>query len=180
MRNAIADELKTSKGSISATQDNIKSFRSLDEGKLSIITVRVTRKWEELDFMSTNQHELHAIIPENLIWKFDKQIQEGGLYSIYKLHLTAAKPKLWPANSGGLLSMEHLPHRLGCLFCVDYSPQFCFAEFESLESNLQNIHLTGNFYYLHVVPSVINILGPKNNKTRLIAFVQMLLTIDIY
>ncbi|KAI3836093.1 hypothetical protein MKW92_051936 [Papaver armeniacum] len=26
--------------------------------------------------------ELHAVIPKNLIWKFDKLIQEGGLYSI--------------------------------------------------------------------------------------------------
>ncbi|XP_026421044.1 uncharacterized protein LOC113317127 isoform X1 [Papaver somniferum] len=38
----------------SATQDTLKSLRSLDEGKTSIVTVRVTRKWEELDFMSTN------------------------------------------------------------------------------------------------------------------------------
>ncbi|KAI3917470.1 hypothetical protein MKW92_039359 [Papaver armeniacum] len=42
--------------------------------------------------------ELHAIIPKNLIWKFDKQIREGGLYTIEKLHLTTAKPKFKPAN----------------------------------------------------------------------------------
>ncbi|RZC55080.1 hypothetical protein C5167_013932 [Papaver somniferum] len=38
----------------SATQDKLKSLRSLDEGKSSGVTVRVTNKWEELDFMSAN------------------------------------------------------------------------------------------------------------------------------
>lgn len=31
--------------------------------------------------------ELHAIIPKNIIWKFDKQIREGGLYTIEKITL---------------------------------------------------------------------------------------------
>ncbi|RZC89240.1 hypothetical protein C5167_030935 [Papaver somniferum] len=96
----------------SATQDTLKSLRSLDEGKTSIVTVRVTRKWEELDFMSTNDvtsidmvivdeqgEELHAVIPKNLIWKFDKLIREGGLYSMQKLHLPTAKPKFRPAHN---------------------------------------------------------------------------------
>ncbi|KAI3925816.1 hypothetical protein MKX01_003375 [Papaver californicum] len=82
----------------SATQDNF-------------VTVRVTRKWEELNFMSTNNvtsvdivivdeegAELHAVIPNNLIWKFDKLIREGCLYCIEKLHLADAKPKFRPAN----------------------------------------------------------------------------------
>ncbi|RZC73584.1 hypothetical protein C5167_049061 [Papaver somniferum] len=68
--------------------------------------------WEELNFTSTNDvsgvdmiivdeqgDELHTIIPKNLIWKFDKQIREGGLYTIEKLHLTTAKPKFRPAQS---------------------------------------------------------------------------------
>ncbi|RZC81452.1 hypothetical protein C5167_044034 [Papaver somniferum] len=38
----------------STTHDTLKILRSLEKGKTSIITVRVTRKWEELDFMSTN------------------------------------------------------------------------------------------------------------------------------
>ncbi|RZC56373.1 hypothetical protein C5167_015228 [Papaver somniferum] len=75
-----------------AIHDKLKSLRSLDEGKSSGVTVRVTKKWEELDFMSTNDvtsvdmvivdeqgDELHAIIPKNLTWKFDKQIREGGI-----------------------------------------------------------------------------------------------------
>ncbi|KAI3936986.1 hypothetical protein MKX01_015201, partial [Papaver californicum] len=44
----------TQKVSPSATQDSSKSLRSLDKGKSSVFTVRVTRKWEESDFMSTN------------------------------------------------------------------------------------------------------------------------------
>ncbi|RZC54318.1 hypothetical protein C5167_013178 [Papaver somniferum] len=35
--------------------------------------------------------ELHAVIPKNLIWKFDKLIREGGLYLMQKLHLTLLK-----------------------------------------------------------------------------------------
>ncbi|RZC65130.1 hypothetical protein C5167_008812 [Papaver somniferum] len=96
----------------SVAQDKSKSLRSLDEKKSSVVTVRVTRKWEELDFMSTNDvtivdmvivdeqgDELHAINPKIFIWKFDKHIREGGLYTIEKLHLTNAKPKFRPAHS---------------------------------------------------------------------------------
>ncbi|KAI3902984.1 hypothetical protein MKW92_009103 [Papaver armeniacum] len=95
---------KPQRSTIFRLPDKLKSLRSLDEGKTNVVTVRVTRKWEELNFMSTNDvtsvdmvivdeegDELHAIIPKNLIWKFDKQIREGGLYTIEKLHLTTAE-----------------------------------------------------------------------------------------
>ncbi|KAI3899142.1 hypothetical protein MKW92_051486 [Papaver armeniacum] len=92
---------KLQKVGSSATHDTLKILRSPDEGKTSIITVCVTRIWEELDFMSTNDvtsvvdmaivdeqgEELHAVVPKNLIWKFDKQIREGS------------KPKFRPAHN---------------------------------------------------------------------------------
>ncbi|KAI3905233.1 hypothetical protein MKX01_017479 [Papaver californicum] len=94
----------------SATQDSSKSLHSLGEGNFSAVTVRVTRKWEELDFMSTNDitiiycvivdeqgNELYVVIPKNLIWNFDKKIREGYLYLIDKLHSTKVKPKYRPA-----------------------------------------------------------------------------------
>ncbi|KAI3993075.1 hypothetical protein MKX01_009818, partial [Papaver californicum] len=43
---------KLTKVGSSVTQDNFKSLLSLEEGKSSAVTVRVTRKWEELDFVS--------------------------------------------------------------------------------------------------------------------------------
>ncbi|KAI3949542.1 hypothetical protein MKW92_021294, partial [Papaver armeniacum] len=39
----------------SDTQDNFKYLRSLEEGKSSAVTVRGTRKREELDYRSTNE-----------------------------------------------------------------------------------------------------------------------------
>ncbi|KAI3983506.1 hypothetical protein MKX01_038926 [Papaver californicum] len=80
---------KLTKVGSSVTRDNFKSLRSLGEGKSSVVTVLVTRKWEELDFMSTNgvtsvdmimvDEQLHAVIPKKLIWKFDKLVREGCL-----------------------------------------------------------------------------------------------------
>ncbi|KAI3901444.1 hypothetical protein MKW92_019823 [Papaver armeniacum] len=158
----------------SATQDKLKSLRSLDEGKSSGVTVRVTRKWEELDFISSNDvtsvdmvivdeqgDELHAIIPKNLTWKFDKQIREVGLYTVEKLHLTAAKPKFRPAKSekrGYFLRNTSLSALDA--YSVSIIPHnFCFTEFEALKLNLQNIHLTDVVGFLK---TITNIQGLNN------------------
>ncbi|KAI3865332.1 hypothetical protein MKX03_037310 [Papaver bracteatum] len=124
----------------SDTQDNLKSLRSLDEEKSSVVTVRVIREWEELDFMSTNNltsfsmvfgDELHAIIPKNIIWKFDKRIREGGLYTIEKLLLPAAKPKFRPTNS----------EKRGYFWWNTPLSVLDATIFEALKYDLQNIHL---------------------------------------
>ncbi|KAI3854876.1 hypothetical protein MKW92_004097 [Papaver armeniacum] len=92
---------KLQKVGSSTTHDTLKRLRSLDEGKT-----------KELDFMSTNDvtsvdmviideqgEELHVFIPKNLIWKFEKQIWEGCLYSMQKSHLTTSKPKFRPGHN---------------------------------------------------------------------------------
>ncbi|XP_026402931.1 uncharacterized protein LOC113298409 [Papaver somniferum] len=166
----------------SATQDTLKSLRSLDEGKTSIITVRVTRKWEELDFMSTNDvtsidmvivdeqgEELHAVLPKNLIWKFDKLIREGCLYSMQKLHLTTAKPKFRPAHNEkraffwSTTSVSALD-----AYSVSIVPQkFCFTELEAIESNLQNIHLTDVVGFLKTVTNIQVLLRYGGQSSRM-------------
>ncbi|KAI3983978.1 hypothetical protein MKX01_035105 [Papaver californicum] len=107
---------------ISTTQDNSKSLCLLGEGNSSVVIVRVTRKWEDLDFMSTDDitsidyvigDELYVVIPKNLIWKFDKKIQEGCLYSIDKLHLATTKSKYHPAyNEKKRIFFVGIPHFL--------------------------------------------------------------------
>ncbi|KAI3949544.1 hypothetical protein MKW92_021296 [Papaver armeniacum] len=47
--------MQPTNGCFSATQDNFKYLRSLEEGKSSAVTVRGTRKREELDYRSTNE-----------------------------------------------------------------------------------------------------------------------------
>ncbi|KAI3990007.1 hypothetical protein MKX01_003710 [Papaver californicum] len=181
---------KPQKVASSATQDNFKSLISLDEGKSSVVTVRVTRKWKELDFTSTNDvtsvdmvmvdeqgDELHAMIPKNLIWKFDKQIRKGGTPparaaqrvgrvgpTSSKLHLNDVKPKFHPTNSEKRGFFRWNTSLTAMDATVSIIPHnFCFTEFEALESNLQNIHLTCNFYYLNVVSNVIKSFGSQKN-----------------
>ncbi|KAI3985221.1 hypothetical protein MKX01_036949 [Papaver californicum] len=139
----------------SATQDNFKSLRSLDKGKSRVVTVRATRKWKELDFMSTNNvtsvdmvivdeqgDGLHAIIPKNLIWKFDKQIRKGGLYSINKLLLTVVKPKFCQANSEKRGFFRWNTSLTALVLCRLFPTIFVSQSSKPSKSNLQNIHLT--------------------------------------
>ncbi|RZC54392.1 hypothetical protein C5167_013259 [Papaver somniferum] len=84
---------------------------------------------------------------------------EGGLYTTEKLHLTAGKPKFWPAKSEkrgyfrwnkslsalDAYSMSMIPHN------------FSFTEFEALESNLQNIQLTANVIICNVTATNVMI-----------------------
>ncbi|XP_026434422.1 replication protein A 70 kDa DNA-binding subunit C-like isoform X1 [Papaver somniferum] len=152
-----------------ATQDTLKSLPSLDEGKTSIVTVRVTRKWEELDFMSTNDvtsidmvivdeqgEELHAVIPKNLIWKFDKLIREGCLYSMQKLHLTTAKPKFCPA---------HNEKRAFFRSTTSVSALDAYSVSIIPQKNLQNIHLTDVVGFLKTVTN-IQVLQRSGGKLR--------------
>ncbi|KAI3905051.1 hypothetical protein MKX01_017297 [Papaver californicum] len=141
----------------SATQNKSKSLRSLGERNYSVVTVRVTRTWEELDFMCTNDvtiidymivdkhgDELDVVIPKNLIWKFDKKIREGCLYSIDKLHLATSNPKYRPAynEKRGFFRWNTTFTTLD-VYSVSIVPhKFHFSEFESLESNIDNIQLT--------------------------------------
>ncbi|RZC71905.1 hypothetical protein C5167_035034 [Papaver somniferum] len=149
----------------SATQDTLKSLRSLDEGRASIVTIRVTRKWEELDFMSTNDvtsidmvivdeqgEELYAVIPKNLIWKFDKLILEG--VSMQKLHLTTAKPKFRPAHNEkrAFFRSTTSVSALDAYSVSIISQKFCFTELEAI--NLQNIHLTDVVGFLKTVTDI--------------------------
>ncbi|KAI3905091.1 hypothetical protein MKX01_017337 [Papaver californicum] len=108
---------------LSPTQDTFKRLRYLQEGRSNSISVRMSRKWEELDFLSTNDitsvdmvfvdESLHAVIPKHLIWKFDELVREGCLYSIQNLHLADAKPRFrathnnWQVFFVGTLRSPH-------------------------------------------------------------------------
>ncbi|KAI3977510.1 hypothetical protein MKX01_000423 [Papaver californicum] len=125
-----------------------ESTLALGEANSYVVTVRVTRKWEELDFMCTNDvtsidcvivdeqgDELHVVIQKNLIWKFDKKIREGCLYSIDKLHLTTANPKYRPVYNEEM-GFFHWNTTITVLdaYSVSIVPhKFHFSEFESLE-----------------------------------------------
>ncbi|KAI3964646.1 hypothetical protein MKX01_020463, partial [Papaver californicum] len=85
-------------------------------------------------------YALHAVIPQNFS-KFDDEIREGRLYSIDKLHLTSARAKFRPAYSEkrglfvsatSIVGLENYP-------VLIVRNTFRFAEFESLESKLDNL-----------------------------------------
>ncbi|KAI3905640.1 hypothetical protein MKX01_036549 [Papaver californicum] len=90
---------------ISATKDMFKSLGSLQEGESRCVIVRVSRKPEELDFMSTTdvtsvdvfESELHAVIPKNLIWKYDKLVREGFCVLYQHIALGRSQTKIQPS-----------------------------------------------------------------------------------
>lgn len=140
-RNGISSQYHITAGTILSYPGQVEG-----NGKIWILCPPTTLAASTWLLSLIQGEELHAIIPKNLIWKFDNKIREGGLYTTEKLHLTAGKPKFWPAKSEkrgyfrwnkslsalDAYSMSMIPHN------------FSFTEFEALESNLQNIQLTGS------------------------------------
>ncbi|KAI3883846.1 hypothetical protein MKW92_052536 [Papaver armeniacum] len=101
----------------SATQDVLKSLPSLDEGKT-------------LDFMSTNDvtsidmvivdKQLLAVIPKNLISKFDKLIREGGCFRPAHNDKRAFFRSTTSITALDAYSVSIIPQK------------FCFTEFEAI------------------------------------------------
>ncbi|KAI3993074.1 hypothetical protein MKX01_009817 [Papaver californicum] len=93
--------------------------------------------------------ELYAVIPKNLILKFDKLIREGGPYSMEKLHLTSAKPKFRPAcnDKSAFFRWNTSVTALDAYSVSNIPHEFCFSKFEALASNLQNIRFTCNLSF---------------------------------
>ncbi|RZC58793.1 hypothetical protein C5167_006101, partial [Papaver somniferum] len=93
----------------------------------------------------SNHSNFNNVPLTNYIPSYPKILREGGLYTIEKLQLTTAKSKFRPAQSEKRVYFWWNTS----LFALDaYSVSiiphnFCFTEFEALESNLQNIHITG-------------------------------------
>ncbi|KAI3984010.1 hypothetical protein MKX01_035137 [Papaver californicum] len=136
---------------------SLNCFGFLTEGNIGSVVVRVTRKWEEFDFMFTHGitsvdlvivdaqgYELHVVIPQNLIYKFADELIEGRLYSIEKLHLISAKGKFRPAYSQN----RGLFFRETCIAALEDYPNFIvpnkfhFTEFEMLGSKLEYLYLS--------------------------------------
>ncbi|RZC61747.1 hypothetical protein C5167_023500 [Papaver somniferum] len=98
--------------------------------------------------------ESHAVIRKNLIWKFDKQIREVCLYSIEKLHLTIAKPKIRPAHN----------EKRGFFRCTT-SVTALDAYSVAIIPHLQNIHLTDVVGFLKTVTN-IQLLQRSGGQSR--------------
>ncbi|KAI3866930.1 hypothetical protein MKW92_043491 [Papaver armeniacum] len=133
------------------------SIKSLYEGRLNKIKVQVINKWKELTFgtpdtksidmvfIDEEGDELHACIPENLIWKFGDAIKEGNMYYIVGLNLSKPKSKFRPAKGEkrGFFCHNTRITELQMHPASIIPQKFNFTEFEKINSNIQNVHLTG-------------------------------------
>ncbi|KAI3991274.1 hypothetical protein MKX01_034593 [Papaver californicum] len=150
--------LTLSDAGTSSEKCSLNCFGSLAEGNIGSVVVMVTRKREEFDLMITHDitgvdwvivdvqgYELHAVIPRNLIGKFADQVTEGNLYSVDKLHPTAAKANCCPAYSQdrGLFVCETSVTALEDCHEFIVPNKFRFIEIEMLGPKLDNIYLTG-------------------------------------
>ncbi|KAI3974262.1 hypothetical protein MKX01_030931 [Papaver californicum] len=162
----------------SATQDMFKSLRYLQEGRSSSVTVRVSRKWEELEFLSTNDvtsvdmvivdeegAELYAVIPRHHIWKFDNLVREGCLFSNDNLHLADAKPRFRPSHSDrrGFFHGNTTISELDVCSVAIVPNKSCFSEFEALAQNLPNLNLTADTLKIFDIEYVYGYLKTISN-----------------
>ncbi|KAI3985876.1 hypothetical protein MKX01_026662 [Papaver californicum] len=123
----------------SATQDMFKSLRYLQEGRSNSVTVRVTRKWEELDFFSTND-----VTSVDMVIVDEELVREGCLYSIQNLHLADGFFRMNSSISAlDGYSGDIVPNKL------------CFSEFEALKPNLPNLNLTDVNGYLKNITNIL-------------------------
>ncbi|KAI3906178.1 hypothetical protein MKW92_044387 [Papaver armeniacum] len=144
-------------------------LKSLYEGKSNTVRVQVVNKWKEFNFRTTDRiksidmlfndeegDELHASIPEELIWKFDDAIKENSLYSIQGLHLSKSKTRFRPARSEkrGLFCRDTRITELDTDPTAIIPRRFKFTEFEEINSNIQNIYLTDVIGYLRAYTSI--------------------------
>ncbi|KAI3983970.1 hypothetical protein MKX01_035097 [Papaver californicum] len=92
------------------TYKTFSHITEAEEGEKWITRVRISRKWNELDFMGTNEvtsldvfmlddngDELHGVAPKKLIWKFDPLLRVGGVYSLNKFTILDEKKIFRPA-----------------------------------------------------------------------------------
>ncbi|XP_026421870.1 uncharacterized protein LOC113317969 [Papaver somniferum] len=130
-----------------------------DENEPSELKFRVARKWEEIDFMATNEvttldllmidengDTMHDIVPKKLIWKFRPLLHEGGLYTLAKFNTTTEKSRFLPSKNDHRLFFKW-DTEVDCLLGdTGGIPMhaFSFVEFGNLESRINNIHLTGS------------------------------------
>ncbi|KAI3951344.1 hypothetical protein MKW92_031042 [Papaver armeniacum] len=144
-------------------------LKSLYEGRSNTVRVQVVNKWKEFNFRTTDTiksidmvlndeegDELHASIPEELIWKFDDAIKENSLYSIQGLHLSKSKDRFRPTRSEkrGLFCPNTRITELETNPTAIIPRKFNFTEFEEINSNIQNIYLTDVIGYLRAYTSI--------------------------
>ncbi|KAI3940317.1 hypothetical protein MKW92_004147 [Papaver armeniacum] len=144
-------------------------LKSLYEGRSNTVRVQVVNKWKEFNFRTTDTiksidmvfndeegDELHASIPEELIWKFDDAIKENSLYFIQELHLSKSKTRFRRARSEkrGLFFRDTRITELDTNPTTIIPRKFNFTEFEEINSNIQNIYLTDVIGYLRAYTSI--------------------------
>ncbi|MCL7039406.1 hypothetical protein MKW94_023832 [Papaver nudicaule] len=127
-----------------------------EEGKPWSTRVRISRKWNELDFMGTNEvtsldlflidengAELHGVVPKKLIWKFDPLLRVGGIYSLNKFTILGEKKIFRPAhNEHRLFFNWDTEVKSMCSNSIDIPDhKFNFTDFEDLESRSCNTYL---------------------------------------
>ncbi|RZC92113.1 hypothetical protein C5167_028005 [Papaver somniferum] len=126
-----------------------------DENKPSELKFHVARKWEEIDFMVTNEvttldllmidenvrDTIHGIVPKKLIWKFGLLLHEGGLYTLAKFNTTMGKSRFRPSKNDHRLFFKWNTEVDCLLGDTGGIPMhaFSFVEFDDLESRINNI-----------------------------------------
>ncbi|KAI3986631.1 hypothetical protein MKX01_014169 [Papaver californicum] len=122
-----------------------------------MVHVRISRKWNELDFMGMNEvtsldlfmlddngDELHGVVPKKLIWKFDPLLRVGGVYSLNKFTILGEKKIFCPARNEHRLFFNgdtEVKYLCGTPAEIPHH-KFTFTPFEDLESRSSNTYLT--------------------------------------
>ncbi|KAI3992146.1 hypothetical protein MKX01_015037 [Papaver californicum] len=95
----------------SSTYKTFSHIVDAEEGTKWMTRVGISRKWNEIDFMKTNEvtsldvfilddngDELHGVVPKKLIWKFDPLLRVGGIYSLHKFTILDENKIFRPAR----------------------------------------------------------------------------------